>query len=321
MKTFKYTKIAMLAMAATMALGLSQGALAVEPITGTASAPISNGGITPYIIPGANPGGNLTCAEVGSAYFGNALYYSCRSDRINAENIADGVFSDASGNTDCARNDIDVTVTDDTFVSFSATPDGIGAAIVKGSADANTYVYNPQRTSDSGLASPVNASGDNAELSNLTFCWNPDQGGEECFTDETAWAAGSKYVSKGNWATYTTYEAGKTVTLFAGQTYEAGTVFFSPAVEGVVTITITLNDGFRFALNPILGEEDTFDNNVKVQDYAEAPSGNPSPGLFAWKKVATSSPTTIEVPLNNFYGVHVDVEREIPCPEPESAPE
>lgn len=321
MKTSKIYKIATLL---ALALGLSQGVLAVTPTTGTASTPISNGGITPYIIPGANPGGNRTCSEVGSAYFGNAIYYSCRSGRIDAGNIAAGAFNDVSGNTDCARNDIGVTVTEDKFVSFTATPDGIGAAIVKGSDDANTYVYDPQSTSDSGLASPVNSSGNFANLSNLTFCWNPvDQGGEECFTDETAWAAGTRYVSRGNWATYTSYSGvAKTVTLFAGQTYVAGTVNFSVPVAGEVTITITLNPGFRFALDPILGEEDTFDNNVKVQDYATPPPAvNPAPGLFAWKKVALTSPTTIKVPVNNFYGVHVDVERQIDCPEPESEPE
>ena len=180
-------------------------------------------------------------------------------------------------------------------------------------------MYNPQSTNDSGLASPVNASGNPSGLSNLTFCWNPVQGGEECFTDETAWAAGTKYVARGNWATYTSYSGvEKTVTLFAGKTYVAGTVNFSVPVAGEVTITITLNPGFRFALNPILGEEDTFDNNVKVQDYATPPPAvNPAPGLFAWKKVALSSPTTIQVPVNNYYGVHVDVERQIPCSETE----
>jgi hypothetical protein len=31
--------------------------------------PVSNQGITSYIIPDANPGGNWSCAEVGKAYF------------------------------------------------------------------------------------------------------------------------------------------------------------------------------------------------------------------------------------------------------------
>lgn len=118
---------------------------------------------------------------------------------------------------------------------------------------------------------------------------------------ESAWADGIRYVDQGNWATYTPYVADSTVTLFAGQTMDAGTVHFSEAVGGYVTITITLNEGWRF--------EDV-DENVKIQDYADAPSGNPSPGLFDSKDYAIESPFSIDVPENSFYGVHLDVEWE-----------
>jgi len=125
---------------------------------------------------------------------------------------------------------------------------------------------------------------------------------EECeWIGESAWAEGIRYVDQGNWATYTPYVTDSTVTLFAGQTMDAGTVHFSEAVGGYVTITITLNEGWRF--------EDV-DDNVKIQNYADAPSGNPSPGLFDSKDYATESPFSIDVPANNFYGVHVDVEWE-----------
>jgi len=117
---------------------------------------------------------------------------------------------------------------------------------------------------------------------------------------ETAWGAGDRYEDPGNWATFTSYTGvAKTVTLFAGQTLDAGTVAFSAPVGGVVTITITLNPGWRFA---------DVAENVKIQDYAAAPSGNPAIGLFAHKGDATSSPFSIEVPENGFYGVHADVE-------------
>lgn len=118
---------------------------------------------------------------------------------------------------------------------------------------------------------------------------------------ETAWAAGDRYVESGNWATYTAYVADSTVTLYAGQTLEAGTVHFSGAVDGEVTITVALNPGWRFK---DVGE------NVKVQDYDSAPSGNPAPGLFAHKGYATASSFSIDVPQNSFYGVHVNVEWE-----------
>jgi hypothetical protein len=119
---------------------------------------------------------------------------------------------------------------------------------------------------------------------------------------ETAWSAGSRYNpgDTGNWATYTPYEGEPTtVTLYAGQTLEAGTVHFSAPAGGEVTITITLNTGWRFFDDP---------ENVKIQDYAVAPSGNPNPGQFDTKGQATGASFIISVPENNFYGVHVDVE-------------
>jgi hypothetical protein len=126
---------------------------------------------------------------------------------------------------------------------------------------------------------------------------------EECteWDDETAWADGERYVDPGNWATYTAYSDGAEVTLYAGQAFEAGTVKFE-ADGGDVKITITLNAGYRFA---------DVEENVKIQDYDDAPSGNPAPGGFDHKGDADPDDNTFEitVPLNNFYGVHVDLER------------
>lgn len=138
-------------------------------------------------------------------------------------------------------------------------------------------------------------------------CCSQDEPGEyACYEDETAWAAGTRYVKKGNWATYTQYDGvTKEVTLYAGQTMNAGTVKFEPD-NGNVLITITLNSGWRF--------DPDEENNVKIQDYASPPPAkNPAPGKFAWKAKATRSPFQIVVPKNNYYGVHVDVEREVPC--------
>ena len=122
---------------------------------------------------------------------------------------------------------------------------------------------------------------------------------------ETAWAAGTSYVEQGNWATYTEYVPDSTVTLYAGQTMEAGTVYFSDVDgNGDITITITLDSGWRF--------KDVAEN-VKIQDYASVPPAeNPNPGSFAWKFEAESSPfTTTAITGNYYYGVHVDVEREV----------
>jgi len=131
-------------------------------VTGTPSSPVSNGGVTPYTIGGDNPGGNRTCSEVGAAFFDDPDYYQFSSDRVNYTSQFDGTFP--SGLT---------VVTDGTNVSWSSNF-GIGAVIVKGSNDANAYVYDPQRKNDAGLAPPPNSSGGPAGLSNITFCWNPE---------------------------------------------------------------------------------------------------------------------------------------------------
>jgi len=120
----------------------------------------------------------------------------------------------------------------------------------------------------------------------------------------TAWAANGdeplslRYTPRGNWATFVEY-AEKTVTLFAGQFHKAGTVTFSGRDNGEITITINLDSGWMF--------EDVAEN-VKIQDYASAPSGNPPVGLFAHKGEGSGGSTfSITVPANNFYGVHVNV--------------
>lgn len=264
-----------------------------------ASTPVSDGDITPYIIPGAEPGsqgGNRTCAEAAAAFGVESFEFP--TDKVDFNGSFAGSFPG-----------FDVKVTDGTFVEWSFTPPAGYcvvnlAVIVKGSDDANVYFYGAGQTSDSGLASPVNARGNPAGLSNLTFCYNlePCNGGDR-WEGETAWAFGPRYAPRGNWATYVKYDGvEKTVTLFAGQTINAGTVTFSAPVDGKVSITIDLADGFRLAEGVL--------EQVKIQDYATAPSGNPEPGLFAYK----GSRFTVTVPDNKFYGVHVDVEQKVDYP-------
>lgn len=146
MNTKKYTWIVVLA----LLLASVTAALAATP-----SSPTSDGGITPYIVDNPGPGGNVTCDMVGDFEFSTA--------RINYN---DGVFD--------ADFPAGLTVTTDgTYVTWNSSF-GIGAVIVKGSNAANIYEYVPQAYGDSGLASPINASGKPAGLSNITFCWNPE---------------------------------------------------------------------------------------------------------------------------------------------------
>jgi hypothetical protein len=134
------------------------------------------------------------------------------------------------------------------------------------------------------------------------------------FQGETAWAANGntpgslRYTNRGNWATYVEYKnPPKTTTLFAGQTINVGSVTFSAPAAGNVTISVQLTGPWEF---------EAVSENLKVQDYAKAPSGNPAPGLFAHKKTCdtTHSACSIIVPQNNFYGVHVNVGKWTPDP-------
>lgn len=132
------------------------------------SAPISDGGVTPFIIAGANPGGNRTCAEAGAA-FGATFDYD--TSKVDFPGFVATSFEWTSVIGDVPTGQyVTVTVTDGKYVAFSSTTIKVGAAIVKGSNDANVYYYPLGVLADSGLASPLNASGDPAGLSNLTFC-------------------------------------------------------------------------------------------------------------------------------------------------------
>ena len=139
---------------------------------------------------------------------------------------------------------------------------------------------------------------------------------DDVFEGETAWAANGntdgelRYNQRGNWATYVQYDGReKTTTLFAGQTIDVGSVTFSAPDDAynMVTITVELTGDWEF--------EDVAEN-LKVQDYLDEPSGNPEPGQFDHKKDcdAASNTCSIEVPANNYYGVHVNVGQWVPNP-------
>ncbi|MFC0262233.1 immunoglobulin domain-containing protein [Fontibacter flavus] len=160
------------------------------PTGGTTSTPKSNGGITPYIIPGANEGGNRTCAEVATAY--GIASFGTSFEQRNAP------FADNKATFTGSDGAVITATTDGTFVSWSIeVPAGYCvkylAAVVKGSNDANVYFYEGDVRGDSGLASPVaGGSGGAAALSNLRFCYTLEEkpqapevvGDEECFEED-----------------------------------------------------------------------------------------------------------------------------------------
>jgi len=152
----------------------------------------NNDGIVPEIIEGGNKGGNRTCEDVGWAFKGDSSWFDLCGVKIDYNDDGfDGEFP----------NGLNVIVTDGTFVSFrmdNCIMIGdkyykVGAVIVKGSNAANVYFYPEGTMGDSGLASPVNASGKPAGLSNLSFCF------VECEPSGLVIAL-KTYFSDGSWA-------------------------------------------------------------------------------------------------------------------------
>ena len=186
-----------------------------------------------------------------------------------------------------------------------------GNIAVKGGPGSFVYGYTGSK-GDARLYPPKNPGENWPTISHFVFCgyFTPDEQ-EECWDDETAWAKGDRYVSKGNWAMYVPYDgAEETVDILAGQTLPAGTATFSaPDADGKVTITINLYDGFRFA---------DVSENIKIQDYeATPPAVNPNPGGFTYKYTVDPGSTSyndITVPANSYYGVHLDVQHRVSCP-------
>jgi len=125
----------------------------------------------------------------------------------------------------------------------------------------------------------------------------------------SAWADGTRYVEK-HWSMYVTYTGtAKTVTLYQGQTNDAGDVTFEPD-GGKVRITITLNEGYRLSFP---GETT---DNLHIQGYDTAPTEKPKPGHFEYKGhyEDTDLPIVIVVDAHNYYGVHANVDLWVPSP-------
>lgn len=227
--------------------------------------------------------------------------------------------------------DNEITLSNATRTSFNWTSDpyAISAVVVQGSTMDNVFFYAlPNNETYAGYTSygeavwgddglyPYDSDSNKRDfISQLNFCWNKtnENGDEECYADETAWAYGPDYIDAEQWAMYVPYSIeGLSVALMAGQHIDAGIVTFSAPVDGWVTITINLDNNFVFYYD--LGDEE-LDDNLKVQDYEFPPEGNPAIGHFDWKVAVPGGSTTAEiiVPANNYYGVHLDVAQLVDC--------
>lgn len=110
-------------------------------------------------------GGNLDCADVGD--------YDETSGRIDRGGQCGGTVGPFEWSTDGT-----CTYVDWEWIAEDIAPCGF-AIILKGSDAAEVYYYDDE-TSGSNLAPPVNSSGNPAQLSNITFCWNVCEVEDEC---------------------------------------------------------------------------------------------------------------------------------------------
>jgi hypothetical protein len=247
---------------------------------------MSTSGISPVVVSGANNGGNVTCDE------------AAQSSGISGYAFTTGK-QDYPFSSDSFGNGVEVT-TDGTNVSWSITPPAgfcvsNVAVIVKGGPSANVYYYNDGQSSDSGLASPVNASGNPAGLSNLTICYNL----VECDQNECNWqeetAFGGDVAGAGNawWFAIDASTSGS-YPIYAGQQEVEGASVSYNAVTDQITIVL----GGQMQLQDV-------SEPVKVEGYNQLPSERPAAGLFELYK---GNNLTIQGNSSSFYVVHLDVE-------------
>ena len=247
---------------------------------------ISTSGVTPTVVTGANNGGNVTCDEAALAntLAGGYAYSTGKQDYpFNSSSFGNGVS----------------VTTDGTFVSWSITPPtgycvSNVAVIVKGGPNANVYYYNNGESSDSGLASPVNASGNPAGLSNLTICYNLVQcsANEDC-QEETAFGGGIAGAGNAWWFALDASTSGS-YPIYAGQQAVPG----ASVDYNATTDQITINLGSQMQLQNV-------SEPVKVEGYNILPSSRPAAGLFELYK---GSNLTVQGNGSNYYVVHLDVE-------------
>lgn len=150
---------------------------------------------------------------------------------------------------------------------------------------------------------------------------------------ETAWAAGTKFVLKGNWATYLNYTvvpcpppalqpiaectSFQNETAFAGNASGTGNAWwYFYDGTGVETIwagqsinvgSVTLvNGNLVIALTDGWELEPSASESVKIQAYTTLPSSRPAAGQFTTYK---GTSLTVPVGASPYYVIHLDVRK------------
>jgi hypothetical protein len=239
--------------------------------------------------------GQVPCCE-------SAFHYKF-DDWGEQETPFDGSYMMEDGNI------ISISNNDGYFFDFTSDSP-VSCVIVKGGTGALVYCFGEPVFSGTALYAPIRYDKDGnsigiCEISHVTFCYNESEKESE-WVGETAWVAGSRYVSKGNWATYSQYASDKSLTLYAGQTKKAGEVHFSTIdLNGNVTITIELNEGWRLEMDEA---GSIVEEAVKILGYTNTPAAkNPSPGQFNTYK---GTDLEITIPAFKYFGIHLNVEWE-----------
>jgi hypothetical protein len=252
----------------------------------------SNEGVTPVIIPGSNNGGNRTCAEVIN-YFGCDFDYS--SGRVNCEGCTGGTAGPITWTYDEATKTVSWTSSVPVKVAF----------IVKGSNDANVYVYGCGEeeacaTGDSGLTAPGTGNNQIAGLSNLTICWTECGEGGDC-AEETAYGGNTPGGGPAWWYTFNNTQVDNCQSIYAGQQLmEGGSVCYDASSD---VLTITLGPGW------VLQASANKNEPVKVQGYNSLPNRRPASGRFTTYK---GDELVVQGDNSPYYVIHLDVAY---CPE------
>lgn len=141
----------------------------------------------------------------------------------------------------------------------------------------------------------------------VSLCYNlvPDikEEIEPCLRGRhSAWTEGTLFdnTNRGNWATYTDYEAGATIDIVTRKNILVGTATFGPIENGEVTIAFDLQ-GAKFAN----GRE-----NIKVLAYNSPPTSIPrfNPKLNTVReKEETETTATIVVPASPYYAINLNI--------------
>jgi len=159
-------------LAYTTALVVFIGALALGPVTSAFAqdpgTPVSGDGVVPTEV-----SGNTSCTALGYA-FGFKIDAQPTGDDL-IFTLVDGTqygytTFHVGGAPDDPTNS--VTLSSDGYYFDWMASLGIDAVIVKGGKDTNAYVYIPEDTADTGLASPKLDNGNLPAISHIELCYD-----------------------------------------------------------------------------------------------------------------------------------------------------